>query len=259
MMSDPTRLLDDPAIGASLRADLAQAKSVVLEGLNTSAGAASLSAALSGETAATATVAAGAGISKVLALGAAGAATVGALTWFAVRDPEPDPGRVAAPDVVAVIAEATEPPAPAQRPEMAAVVVPPNPPAVQSPPPIQVPTAQLQTDRSLSEPEVSELKAVPSARKRTPKAGKRADYLREARLISDARAALKTDASGALELLEKARSEFPRGLLAEERDALTILSLAKLGRSEQAKASAKRFLGKHDKSPYAAAVRQVLD
>jgi len=253
MMSEPTRLLDDPAIAEGLRADLAQAQSVVLEGLDVSAGAASLNAAIAAETTAAAGTA-GAGAGKMVAIGLAGAVTAGALVWFAVRAPEPEPKLVAAP-VVADMAEAS-PPSPASNPPEPEVEVLPK---SAEPTSAVVPSLPDPVAPSVSEPEVPALEAAHSTRKQPRKGDKQADYLREARLISDARAALKTDASGALELLAEARSEFPRGLLREEREALTILSFAKLGRSTQARASAKRFLEKHGESPYAAAVRQVLD
>lgn len=257
MMSEPTRLLDDPAIADGLRADLAQANSVVLEGLDLSAGAAGLKAAIAVETSAVGTAGAGAG--KMLALGLLGTVTAGALVWLALRSPEPDPHpRLGAADPVAAAPEAagvaapSEPVSDLSEPdvvdaEAAPSVVEPEP----KPEPDAVP--------SQAEPEAPARDVAAAARKRPRKANKQDDYLREAKLISDARAAMKTDASAALKLLEEARSEFPRGMLREERKALTILSLDRLGRSAQAQASAKRFLKQHGEGPYAAAVRQVLD
>ncbi|MBV1856823.1 MAG: hypothetical protein KUG77_00325 [Nannocystaceae bacterium] len=245
MMSEPTRLLDDPASAEGLRADLVQAQSVVLKGLDLSAGAAGLKAAIAAET-----TAAGAGAGKALGLGLAGAATAGVLVWFALRAPEPDPKPVAVAPVVSAQGP-VEPAAPLDpQPrivEPEAVVV----PSIAEPAAVIFP--------SVVTPEVSAPKVVPVVRRRARRASKQDDYLREARLISDARAAMKTDAGEALERLAEARSEFPRGLLREEREALTILSLEKLGRSSQANAAAKRFLETHGDGPYAEAVRQVLD
>jgi len=84
------------------------------------------------------------------------------------------------------------------------------------------------------------------------------DYLREAKLIADARHALKRDPARALKILEEAETSFPRGLLREEREALTILSLDGLGRTAQAQSRGRQFIEAHGKSPYADAVRQVL-
>ena len=200
---------------------------------------------------------AGAGAGKMLALGLVGAVTAGALVWLALRAPSSDPqlstvDAVAEAPGAAGIAAPEEPiPSPAEPDTVEAEVAPsiaePEPDAV----PVPVP--------SLAEPAAPPKDIASAARKRPRKANKQDDYLREAKLISDARAAMKTDASGALKLLEEARSEFPRGILREERKALTILSLDKLGRSAQARASAKRFLEQHGEGPYAAAVRQVLD
>lgn len=248
MMSEPTRLLDDPAIAEGLRADLAQAQSVVLEGLDVSAGAAGLKAAIAAETTAAGAGATGAG--KVLAIGLTGAVTAGALVWFALRAPEPDPKPVAAAPVVEArgageVSASLDPVPSLVEPE--AGVAP------------SIPEPKVTSPSSAPKGEAQSVEAAPATRKRPRKADKQADYLREAKLISDARTAMKTDAAEALKLLTDARSEFPRGLLREEREALTILSLQKLGRSRQAKASAKRFLEKHDEGPYAEAIRQVLD
>lgn len=245
MMSEPTRLLDDPAIAEGLRADLAQAQSAVLQGLDVSAGAAGLKAAIAAET--TATGAAGAGASKVLALGLAGTVTAGALVWFALRTPTPEPELAAAAPVVSTGTPEASASAEAEtvlvEPEVAPEIPKPDSAVMPLPVELESPTPEL----------------APTTRKRPRRADKQADYLKEAKLVSDARAAMKTDARAALELLTQARSEFPRGLLREEREALTILSLAKLGRAKQASASARRFLDKYSESPYAAVVRQVLE
>lgn len=257
MMSEPTRLLDDPAIAEGLRADLVLAKSAVLEGLDVSAGAAGLKAAIAVETSVAGTAGAGAG--KMLALGLVGAVTAGALVWLALRAPDSDPQLSAVDPVAAVpvavgIAAPEDPvPSPAEPDAAEAKVAPSIAEPEPEPDGVAVPVP------SLAEPEASPKDVAPAVRKRPRKANKQDDYLREAELISDARAAMKTDASGALKLLEEARSEFPRGILREERKALTILSLDKLGRSAQARASAKRFLEQHGEGPYAAVVRQVLD
>lgn len=259
MMSEPTRLLDDPAIAEGLRADLVLAKSAVLQGLDVSAGAAGLKAAIAVETSVAGTAGAGAG--KMLALGLVGAVTAGALVWLALRAPDSDPQLSAVDPVAAVpgaagIAAPEDPvPSPAEPDAAEAKVA----PSIAEPEPEPDGVAVAVPVLSLAEPEASPKDVAPAVRKRPRKANKQDDYLREAKLISDARAAMKTDASGALKLLEEARSEFPRGILREERKALTILSLDKLGRSAQARASAKRFLEQHGEGPYAAVVRQVLD
>ncbi len=256
MMSEPTRLLDDPALSEGLRADLAQAQSVVLEGFDVSAGAAGLKAAIAAET--TGAGAGAAGFSKILGLGLAGAVTASALAWFALRAPESGPVQGEAVDPVVSSVPPVSSVAAIPVPETAELAPPSPQPEVAAVP--SLPEPEMTAPVRISEPEAQPLEdAAPAARKRPRKPETQGDLLREAKLISDARVALKTDAARALKLLDDARSEFPRGLLGEEREALTVLSLHKLGRFAQAKASAERFLEKHARGPYAGAVRQVLD
>ena len=59
------------------------------------------------------------------------------------------------------------------------------------------------------------------------------------------------DASRALTLLESYRDRFPHGVLREERDVEVVLVLCRLGRRDEARAAAERFLRAHRHSPLA--------
>jgi outer membrane protein assembly factor BamD (BamD/ComL family) len=63
------------------------------------------------------------------------------------------------------------------------------------------------------------------------------------------------NAGRALALLERARREFPRGTLAQEREALSIEALAASGQTKVAAERARRFLDAHPSSMHAARVR----
>lgn len=67
----------------------------------------------------------------------------------------------------------------------------------------------------------------------------------EIRLIAAATAALDGDPRRALALTEQARRRYPRGVLAEERDALAVFASARLGRREDAGRRARAFLLRH--------------
>lgn len=249
-MTDPTRLLDDPSIAASLRADLAQAKAAGIAGFDVAAGAASLNAAIAAEATTATTTAASTGAGKGLVLGVLGVVSAGAIAWATLGSPEPEPE----PETVAAVVATPAPPEPELEPE-------------------PVVTPELAVDESVAPEEdlrdaIADPPAEPTKAKvhrspasSEPKAAEPPvsdDYLREAKLIAEARRTMKHDPTRALEILREAKSSFPRGLLLEERQALTILCLDALGRSSEARTRGRRFLDEHEGSPYADAVSRVL-
>ncbi len=86
------------------------------------------------------------------------------------------------------------------------------------------------------------------------------DALREeASLIARARDALRSgDAAGALSTLESARGRFPRGVLVQERNVLTIEALAASGDRDAASRQAQVFLRQFPTSPLASRVRPFV-
>ena len=80
----------------------------------------------------------------------------------------------------------------------------------------------------------------------------------ESRAVIAARRALRDgDPAACLRLLEAARTAFPDGSLAQEREALTIQALASDGQHELAAQRAARFLREHPESPHAADLRRI--
>jgi hypothetical protein len=78
----------------------------------------------------------------------------------------------------------------------------------------------------------------------------------ETRLVRGADEALRADdATRALVLLDEHARTFPTGVFSEERSAERVSALCKLGRVEEARADAQRFLRTAPDSPLAASVR----
>ncbi len=81
----------------------------------------------------------------------------------------------------------------------------------------------------------------------------------ESQNLLEARAALRGgNPSAALDLLSRARTRFPRGALAQEREALTIEALYRSGQKQLASQRADAFLRQFPRSPHAADVRRYL-
>lgn len=78
--------------------------------------------------------------------------------------------------------------------------------------------------------------------------------------MESARAALaQRDATTCLNLLQQHAQRFPQGRLVEEREALTVLTLAALGRMEEARAAARAFTHAHPESLLLPAVQQAVN
>jgi hypothetical protein len=56
--------------------------------------------------------------------------------------------------------------------------------------------------------------------------------------------------------LDEHARRFPRGALAEEREAARVLALCAQGRASEARASASAFVASNPRSPFAAQVRR---
>jgi RNA polymerase sigma-70 factor (ECF subfamily) len=78
----------------------------------------------------------------------------------------------------------------------------------------------------------------------------------EAQLLRDADAALRAnEPARALALLDRHAASFPNGLLVEERTAERVVVLCALGRTDEARDLASKFLADHRRSPLAERVR----
>lgn len=84
--------------------------------------------------------------------------------------------------------------------------------------------------------------------------------LLESQRMAKARASLRAgDAQTTLLELDALSRDFPSGVLTQERDALRIQALSRLGQRKRARDLARSFLGRHPDSPHAEAVRRVLE
>jgi hypothetical protein len=260
MTSDPIRLLDDPQVAGGLRGDLAHASAASVQGLDHGAGLAGLQTAIAAEAAAATGAATGVGsfakVAIAILLVGGGAVAV----WGATRGND-----VATPIKAASTVDEgapvgrESPPAPKVEPVQLVV----SPDALTRPAPDVAPAPEEEEE----EEDVVDGGEAPAKVHRPraakgPKAAAEADatgrVLREAQLVSDARDALGQRPSAALSLVQDAAREFPNGQLIEEREAIAIRALAKLGRTEAANARAERFLARYGSGPHAEAVRRAI-
>lgn len=267
MNDDPIRLLDDPSTGALLRNDLGTATSATVQGLDRAAGLGALKAALIAETGAIPAVAGGSLLAKLLL----GAAAVGGVAWWAtgVVDVSMEPERVEAPVVAPAetIASAKAAQVPPMMPPMVSPMV--SPPA---PPPRPTDTADVVVPDEDPEPSSPDAKAgielaahaSHASHEVAPSSphGESSSFddavVREAKQIQAARRALASDPSRALSLTASIANEFPRGQLVEERLAIAIRALAKLGRLDEARTKADAFLETYGRGPHASSVRRAV-
>jgi hypothetical protein len=78
----------------------------------------------------------------------------------------------------------------------------------------------------------------------------------ETRLLRRADEALRSGRPAlALELLDEHARTFPHGVLSEERSAERVTTLCALGRTDEARAEARRFLATTPDSPLASQIR----
>lgn len=254
MTVEPTRLIDDAATAGALKGDLQVAAAARVEGLSFSAGLAQLESAIGAETGAIPAV--GQATGSLAPKLAVGAVAVAVAAWFGLREPTPPPSpqvpvAVATPEPELPMAAGT---AVAPQPEPAPVVD--ETPAV-APTPDEEPEATAEP-----EPEPKPAAGRAKAKPHRPKADNAADpdphlVLQEAKAVQAARRALATTPADALKQAKQIARDFPKGQLVEERRAIEIQALAKLGRDDEARTKAEAFLIKYGRGPHAAAVRRA--
>jgi hypothetical protein len=119
-----------------------------------------------------------------------------------------------------------------------------EPPPVEPAPPAMKPTIE---DAQRTEP-APDKPAVRHTRSSAPSTG-------ESALLQRAQSALARDPARALALTEQHRRSFPAGALSEEREAIAIQALRRLGREPEARARAARFETKYPNSVHRSRVR----
>jgi hypothetical protein len=98
-------------------------------------------------------------------------------------------------------------------------------------------------------PSVSETAAAPSAADRLAK---------EVAQLSEVKQALRTDPARALALAETGHKEFADGALRQEREALALSALQKLGQTDALNARGAAFLKRYPQSSFASQVERML-
>jgi hypothetical protein len=185
-------------------------------------------------------------VAKVLVALAIGGSTVGTGAWYMQHrsavstTPAPladEPGRVAAP----MLPAAPEPVAPLPSPE----------PALPLPEPAV---------KALAPPAPPEIAAAPPSPKRVDNSARPRESLEaESAMIAEARAELRGgDAHASMATLDRLRAQFPKGVLAQEREVLSIEVLAALGDTEGAGRKARAFSDAHPDSPFTAKLRRFI-
>jgi hypothetical protein len=129
-------------------------------------------------------------------------------------------------------------------------------------------TAEAAAPEAVSVPRVDHVEAPPpsvSAPSATTSAAAPApaasDSLSAERALLDpARIALgKGDGANALAAVDRHAAKYPTGKLAEEREAIAVQALVRLGRKDEARARGARFLSRYPQSVLSPAVEAALD
>ncbi|HET9990923.1 MAG TPA: hypothetical protein VFQ65_20470 [Kofleriaceae bacterium] len=102
--------------------------------------------------------------------------------------------------------------------------------------------------------------APPEVEVAPPPAPPPAPPISEVTLLEQARVALRGgDSTRALELADQHATSYPDGALAEEREALAIEALAKLGRRDEATAKWTKFASSYPHSNYRARLQRLIE
>ncbi len=136
-------------------------------------------------------------------------------------------------------------------PEAPLVPPAPAPQAARVAPPAAAPKAPSETPTVAATPPAAE-RSPSSDRVESPRTSRQQNLTREIDLLARVNAAANAgDGSRALALLAEYDREFRPGMLGEERAAASVLALCAAGRTAEAKAAAKRFATRWQRSPLA--------
>lgn len=75
--------------------------------------------------------------------------------------------------------------------------------------------------------------------------------------LAELRALAGSDPARALALADEGHARFPKGTFGQEREAIAISALARLGRTEQAQQRARAFLARHPESPFSESIQNA--
>ncbi|MCA9596222.1 MAG: hypothetical protein KC776_23065 [Myxococcales bacterium] len=235
MADDPKRLLDDADVDPELRDALGAAKSAAGPALDTAAGLARLQAAIGGgggggtsgggggAAAAKSTAAAWIGATAIV-----GSLAIGSALYVSTSQKPAAPLARELSGVASVVAKVDIAPPPTPTPVVAKPAVTPEPSARPAP-------------AASAKPESKEDRVK-----------------REVAQLAKARAALASNPAQALTLANAGHQEFAGGLLYQEREAIAVLALARMGNTAAARSRGKAFLSRFPKGPAADSVRRAI-
>jgi hypothetical protein len=92
----------------------------------------------------------------------------------------------------------------------------------------------------------------------TPAAVSSSSSRREISQVVRIRALLETNPRAAYRLAQRSEQEFPRGVLSEERQALSVIALSKSGAADAAQRKARAFFSRYPQSPMRELVEAAL-
>lgn len=280
MTQPPRRLADDPEAPPSMRDDLARARESSARPYDAGVGAERFGAWVTGAGGAAGGGGAGGAPGGAGAGGGGGAAGAGlapsatvavgaAAKWSAVVVAGTLSFAVATFVLRAPNTASREPDAPASRAAAARAVLPASQVRASSAAPGPTPPAQPIAPPATSEPAAaaarSPLPASQSdARTRVPIAvgtatttvDPDAALRREIAALGEARAALASHPARALELATRGQAEFRAGMFREEREAIAVFALRRLGRHAEARRRAEAFLARYPDGPFSEQIRQ---
>ena len=132
-------------------------------------------------------------------------------------------------------------------------------PAIASPTPHSATTAPLIVPTtSMEAPQPNAVPPATSSRHSEPHRSRHSDLIAERSLLTDARTAMQSgDAARALTILDEHAHRFAHGQLAEERDALEVVALARAGDQKRARVRAEEFVRRHPNSLFLPSVQQA--
>jgi len=258
----PLRLRDDPTAGRALREDLARASAGAFAGYDVAAGLAKFEKTVGAGGPGRGGGAATAGGKTLL-----GAALKGALLGVAalggaavIGDRSPTPVSTLAAPVASAVAPAklagevrsTPPPVAVAEP-------PPTPRSLETTRPrvVDLPAPSGAGSASSTEPAPPpEPPAVVVAPAATP-APEGDPLAAEMAQLARARVAQDRDPAAALALTEEGSRLFPRGLFAQEREAIAIVALFRIGRVPEGRARGQAFLAAYPRSSFAERVGKL--
>jgi hypothetical protein len=259
----PLRLRDDPTAARALREDLARTAANPSTGYDVAAGAAKFEQTL--RTGA----GAGAGAGAKAALGTAikgallGAAVIGGAA--ALGDRSPAPSAAPPPPAVSVVHTATADdarssaaplPAPSPPPPLA----PPKPLVVQAlPTAASAPRARAPALTEPAPPVIASATSTPRAPEPAASTGSGDTLTAEMEHLARLRALQSGDPAEVLALAAEGNQRFPTGLFAQEREAIAIGALVRLGRRKEARARARAFLASYPRSTFAERIQKLTE